>query len=71
MSSSLFGILSPRNVTLFVFILVVLFLGATFDVQVGPEGFKEGSEYNSQVAAAAAKVAAAPAAATTAAAKQK
>ena len=37
--SSLLSILSPRNVTLFVFILVVLFLGATFNVQVGPESF--------------------------------
>ena len=37
MSSS---ILSARNVTLFVFILVVLFLGATFNVQVGPESFE-------------------------------
>ena len=37
--SSLSSILSPRNVTLFVFILVVLFLGATFNVQVGPESF--------------------------------
>ena len=33
------NILSPRNVTLFVFILVVLFLGATFDVKVGHESF--------------------------------
>ncbi len=30
------SIFSARNVTLLVFILVVLFLGATFDVQVGP-----------------------------------
>jgi hypothetical protein len=42
MSYPLFGILSPRNVTLFVFILVVLFLGATFNVHVGPESFVEG-----------------------------
>ena len=37
------SIFSPRNVTLLVFILVVLFLGATFDMKVGPESF----EYNS------------------------
>ena len=42
------SILSPRNVTLFVFILVVLFLGATFDVQVGPESFVEGNTSNKQ-----------------------
>ena len=42
--SSLSSILSPRNMTLFVFILVVLFLGATFDVQVGPESFVEGAK---------------------------
>ena len=47
MSSPLFGILSPRNVSLFVFILVVLFLGATFNVHVGPESF---AEYNSSPA---------------------
>ena len=41
MSSPLLSILSPRNVTLFVFILVVLFLGATFNVQVGPESFED------------------------------
>lgn len=41
MSPSLFSILSPRSITLFVFILVVLFLGATFNVQVGPESFVE------------------------------
>lgn len=39
MSSPLFGILSARNVTLFVFILVVLFIGATFNVHLGPEPF--------------------------------
>ena len=46
MSSSLFGILSPRAITLFVFILVVLLLGATFNVQVGPESFVEGNTNN-------------------------
>jgi hypothetical protein len=30
------SIFSARNATLLVFILVVLFLGAAFDVQVGP-----------------------------------
>ena len=39
-SLSLSSILSPRAVTLLVFILVVLFLGATFNVQVGPESFE-------------------------------
>jgi len=38
-SLSLSSILSPRAVTLLVFILVVLFLGATFNVHVGPESF--------------------------------
>ncbi len=33
------SIFSARNVTLFVFILVVLFLGATFSVRLGPESF--------------------------------
>ena len=37
------NIFSARNVTLFVFILVVLFLGATFDVKLGPEAFLEGN----------------------------
>jgi len=36
---SLSSILSPRAITLLVFILVVLFLGATFNVQIGPESF--------------------------------
>lgn len=40
---SLSSILSPRAITLLVFILVVLFLGATFNVQVGPESFVEGN----------------------------
>ena len=35
------GVFSARNVTLIVFILVVLFLGATFQVHVGPESFEE------------------------------
>ena len=35
------SIFSARNVSLLVFILVVLFLGATFDVKVGPESFGE------------------------------
>ena len=35
------SIFSARNVTLLVFILVVLFLGATFDVKLGPEAFAE------------------------------
>jgi hypothetical protein len=35
------SIFSARNVTLLVFILVVLFLGATFDVKVGPESFHD------------------------------
>ena len=48
MSPSLFSILSPRSITLFVFILVVLFLGATFNVQVGPESFVEGDEADSK-----------------------
>jgi hypothetical protein len=33
------SIFSARNISLLVFILVVLFLGATFDVKVGPESF--------------------------------
>ena len=33
------NVFSARNVTLFVFILVVLFLGATFSVRLGPESF--------------------------------
>ena len=41
--TSLSTILSPRAITLLVFILVVLFLGATFNVQVGPESFVEGA----------------------------
>jgi len=48
MSPSLFGILTPRSITLFVFILIVLFLGATFNVQVGPESFVEGAEADSK-----------------------
>jgi hypothetical protein len=40
------NIFSARNVTLFVFILVVLFLGATFDVKLGPESFSEYSNMN-------------------------
>jgi hypothetical protein len=36
------SIFSARNVSLLVFILVVLFLGATFDVKVGPESFESG-----------------------------
>ena len=37
---NILSIFSARNVTLLVFILVVLFLGATFDVKVGPESFE-------------------------------
>ena len=33
------NIFSARNITLFVFILIVLFLGATFDVQIKSESF--------------------------------
>ena len=35
------SVFSARNITLIVFILVVLFLGATFQVHVGPESFEE------------------------------
>ena len=41
MSSNLLSILSARNLSLFAFILVVLFLGATFNVHVGPESFED------------------------------
>jgi len=34
------SIFSARNVSLVVFILVVLFLGATFDLKVGSEPFE-------------------------------
>ena len=40
------SIFSGRNVTLLLFILVVLFLGSTFDVHVGPETFVEDSIKN-------------------------
>ena len=43
------NILSARNVTLFVFILVVLFLGATFDVKVGHESFDNADLMNESV----------------------
>jgi hypothetical protein len=33
------SIFSARSISLLVFILVVLFLGAAFDVKVGPESF--------------------------------
>jgi len=33
------SIFSARNISLLVFILVVLFVGAAFDVKVGPESF--------------------------------
>lgn len=35
------SVFSARNLTLFAFILVVLFLGATFDTRVGHESFTE------------------------------
>jgi hypothetical protein len=38
------NVFSARNVTLFVFILVVLFLGATFNVRLGPESFVDLNE---------------------------
>lgn len=41
MNMNISNVFSARNVTLFVFILFVLFLGATFNVQVGPESFEE------------------------------
>ena len=41
MKMNMSGVFSARNVTLIVFILVVLFLGATFQVHVGPESFEE------------------------------
>lgn len=36
------SIFSARNITLFVFILVVLLLGTMFNVHVGHESFQEG-----------------------------
>ena len=41
MQMNLSSIFSARNVTLVVFILVVLVLGTVFDTRVGPEGMKE------------------------------
>ena len=41
MKMNLSSVFSARNITLIVFILVVLFLGATFQVHVGPESFEE------------------------------
>ena len=37
------SIFSARNITLFVFILIVLFLGSMFSMSVGNESFTEGS----------------------------
>ena len=35
-------IFSNRNISLMLFILIVLFLGASFNVHVGPEHFENG-----------------------------
>ena len=40
------NIFSARGISLFVFILVVLFLGVTFNTRVGPEHFVEGAQGN-------------------------
>ena len=64
-------IFSARNITLFVFILVVLLLGTMFNVHVGHESFQEGGpkvdSYMKETAAAT-TAAATTRAATTAAA---
>jgi hypothetical protein len=36
-------IFSNRNISLLLFIIIALFLGASFNVHVGPESFAEGA----------------------------
>jgi hypothetical protein len=37
-------IFSNRNISLLLFIIIALFLGASFNVHVGPESFAEGND---------------------------